>query len=203
MEARFRSQLLGPRMKETMAAEGIPETMDWLKTTLDIGAVPVTVLKEDTPDSQLGRRVKLECGDCSTEAFQKVPLFEPGEFDYTDFWEAPVTDAAATDAAAEPRRMDGILMPNVGYRRIRPNKRPTYPGSAREAKDRSADEDGNSLALPKDAASRGRPRKRRRIQESSSEESESESDYEGDSGLQHIQEDSMMIYTANKETKTL
>jgi len=201
---KYRAQVLGPRMRETMEAEGMSDAMDWLETLIDQATIPIdSVLEETAPPGQVGRRVQLCCGDCTVEASQLVPLFGDGSFNFDQFWTQPVEAAAASAREQEPDEDSGDdRLPCVGYRRIKPNKRPTYPGSSREARDKAVEKALRTEARPKQ-------RKRRRIQvseEDNDSANSTSSDSDGGSEsklLEEIEADSMVIYIADAETGKL
>ena len=203
MAEKFKRAVVGPAMASNLDALGEPDAIEWLKEALDTAKVPVAaVFEKETPPDQIGRLVQIKCGDHSADVREIVPLFEEGKFDYQLFWKAPVRAAEANERRAEGPAEDSSeeLLPNVGYRRVRPRDRPTYPGSAREAMDSGRITNGGATSSNNKQPSGGKKRRRPdREVSSSSEESEVESD---DDILESIKEDSMVIYTADAEQGT-
>lgn len=156
--AKYLKQLEGKKMRDTMAAVGQTEALNYLIAAANAGKLPIAeVIEEREPPGESGRLVRLECGGVDVAVREVVADFDVDSFDYNAFWKAPVSGQAEghaqpavevhkhlriwltyiqTHFAPDQMVEDDAHHPCVGYDNVPPRERPSYVGSAREQHDR-------------------------------------------------------------------
>lgn len=130
MPTKYYTQLVGAGMRACLEAEGCPEALEWLSEAAKHGVVPIDKELEDaTPPGELGPLVQLRCGEITAQV--RVVRQHPGAT-RSEFFALPedVRTAYVTTAQMQAR-LDIVhaAPPCVGYSRVKPVDRPSYPGS--------------------------------------------------------------------------
>ena len=137
MDAKYHRMLMGTKMRATMEAAYELENLEWLQTVAATGITPIhRVIEEVTPNGHMGRLVELKVGETVTQCREIISQFEEGDFNYHKFWEEPLL-LVPKDVVPEEEHDDGEDddLPNVGFSRLQPKKRPSYVGSKRQSID--------------------------------------------------------------------
>jgi hypothetical protein len=136
MEKKYFKQLTGTKMTECLEAENAPEARAWLKKAAKHGVMPVhrrlQQPGEITP-GEYGAKVELKCGDVTAV----VQLIEEIDVTAKEFWALPAEVERVLSEGRERAEAQSVRHqqhPAVGYKNVPVRKRPTYEGSAAQAR---------------------------------------------------------------------